>query len=592
MSSIYSFLQSLLHTLTVALLAILPSSQNEHTKVAAFLPVTPSHRTVMAAMRSPDTGYWHTSGSRILDARNQPVRIEGINWYGFETTREIPGGLMVQDYRTILQTIKSSGFNTVRLPLSNQMVESPIVPRSISYTNDTGAINTDLRGLNSLQILDRVVEYAGTLGLKVILDNHRSEAGDSAEQSGLWYTDEYPESAWLSDWKTLATRYAGNTTVIGVDLRNEPHNAGKGGACWDCGGPNDWHNAATRAGNAVLRINPNLLIFTEGVDAYNNDYYWWGGNLEGVRTSPVRLELPNHLVYSPHEYGPREYAQSWFNASTTRASLQGVWRKHWAFISERGIAPVWIGEFGTTNKAEDIRGEEPGSEGQWYQSLVGFLQSEPQLSWAAWALNGEDAYGLMNEDYTTAANPMKQQMLAGLMLPTNPALGTQTEPQTTVAENTFPQIRTTQTPRYSVETPNYAPTAMTQVSQPARPMRTSMSSQQNDASRQNTESVCHVTYRSVNDSGSDFTGVIEIANRGNQPVEGWTLLWLYDGGQEISQSRSASYKQNGDMVMMTNTNANGLIPAGGKLANITFQTTYRGRNIHPAKFYLNGTLCA
>ncbi len=60
------------------------------------------------------------------------------------------------------------------------MVESPIIPSDISYSN-SGPINTDLHNLNSLQILDQIVAYAGQIGLRIILDNHRSEAGDSAE---------------------------------------------------------------------------------------------------------------------------------------------------------------------------------------------------------------------------------------------------------------------------------------------------------------------------------------------------------------------------------------------------------------------------
>ena len=30
-------------------------------------------------------------------------------------------------------------------------------------------------------------------------------------------------------------RYLNNTTVIGMDLRNEPHNDQSGGSCWGCG---------------------------------------------------------------------------------------------------------------------------------------------------------------------------------------------------------------------------------------------------------------------------------------------------------------------------------------------------------------------
>ena len=44
----------------------------------------------------------------------------------------------------------------------------------------TGPNYTDLKGLNSLQVLDKIIAYAGQVGLKVILDDHRSEAGESA----------------------------------------------------------------------------------------------------------------------------------------------------------------------------------------------------------------------------------------------------------------------------------------------------------------------------------------------------------------------------------------------------------------------------
>src|SRR5919197_3349495 len=77
------------------------------------------------------SGYWHTSGNQIIDSSGHVVRIAGINWYGFETTDQVVHGLWAQDYHTILKTIKSSGYNTIRLPYSNQMVEAPVVPKNI-----------------------------------------------------------------------------------------------------------------------------------------------------------------------------------------------------------------------------------------------------------------------------------------------------------------------------------------------------------------------------------------------------------------------------------------------------------------------------
>jgi endoglucanase len=78
------------------------------------------------AANAQGTGYWHTSGNQILDANNQPVRIAGVNWYGFETVDQVAHGLWAQDYHTILDTIKSNGYNVIRLPFSSQMVKGPL----------------------------------------------------------------------------------------------------------------------------------------------------------------------------------------------------------------------------------------------------------------------------------------------------------------------------------------------------------------------------------------------------------------------------------------------------------------------------------
>src|SRR5690606_26738246 len=195
------------------------------------------------------TGYWHTAGAQILDATGNPVRIAALNWYGFETSNRVVHGLWSADYRAILNAVLALGYNTVRLPSSNQMIRDSVVPSNIAFNSSSGPINRDLQGLTSLQIMDKIVEYAGIIGLRIILDNHRSTAGNSAEQNGLWYTPDFPHATWINDWVMLANRYLGNDTVVGMDLRNEPHNPpnqpyGTGGV-WGTGDPaNDWRLAA------------------------------------------------------------------------------------------------------------------------------------------------------------------------------------------------------------------------------------------------------------------------------------------------------------------------------------------------------------
>jgi aryl-phospho-beta-D-glucosidase BglC (GH1 family) len=193
--------------------------------------------------------------------------------------------------------MKSLGYNTIRLPYSNQLFDSGSKPSGIDYSQ-----NPDLQGLRGLQLMDKIIDYATGIGLHIILDQHRP---DASGQSALWYTDAYPESRWIADWQMLANHYKDNPMVIGADLHNEPHTP----ACWGCGQPNiDWQAAATRAGNTILAVNPSWLIFVEGVDCYRgtSDCYWWGGNLEGVKDHPVKLNVPNRLVYSVHDYPASE----------------------------------------------------------------------------------------------------------------------------------------------------------------------------------------------------------------------------------------------------------------------------------------------
>ncbi|MCU1323247.1 MAG: Endo,4-beta-xylanase precursor [Acidobacteriaceae bacterium] len=540
-------------------------------------------------------GFWHARGSQLLDSANHPVRIAGINWYGFETVQAVPGGLDVQDYKAILQTIKRNGYNAIRIPFSSQMIESPIVP-GIKFSNAAGPINTDLRGLNSLQILDKIIAAARAQGLKVILDNHRSEAGAGPEANGLWYTQTYSEASWIEDWQMLARRYAADSTVLGFDLRNEPHNAAAGGACWGCGSTNDWQLAAERAGNAVLTINPRLLIFVEGIDAYENDFYWWGGNLMGVRSAPVRLSAPHQLVYSAHDYGPAEAPQKWFTTDMSDATLNAVWTKHWAYIAQEDIAPVWLGEFGVEIAAPSLpkaASAPPANPNQalediWFQSMTAFLAHDPRISWTYWTLNATDCYGLLNPNYDAPRSAFRQQALAAIQLP--------------LAIRPHSVMVTPEKSKASKQSVA-APASTTQPPPPQAPILTTtqpISQSQNvapqpmaaaPASTQPASLQCRVTYTNVNDWHTGFSSNIVLHNSSAAPITHWTLTFTFSGAQKISQLWNGRLDQQGREVNITNEAWNATVPPNSDLPPIGFNASYEGTNQPPAKFYLNGTLC-
>ncbi|HNJ41275.1 MAG TPA: cellulase family glycosylhydrolase, partial [Acidobacteriota bacterium] len=118
------------------------------------------------------TGYWHTSGNKILDAANQQVRICGVNWFGLETNTYIPHGLWTRGYQEMMNQMKALGYNTIRLPFSNEVLDAGRMPSN--YIDPSK--NPDLIGLSSLQIMDQIVTYAGQIGMRVILDRHRPTA--------------------------------------------------------------------------------------------------------------------------------------------------------------------------------------------------------------------------------------------------------------------------------------------------------------------------------------------------------------------------------------------------------------------------------
>jgi chitinase len=289
------------------------------------------------------------------------------------------------------------GFNTIRLPFSNAALDVGRAPVDVDY-----ALNPDLAGLTSLEILDEIVAYADALGLRILLDNHRSTAGDGPEANGLWYTADYTEERWIADWQMLAERYADAPAVIGADLRNEPHGAG-----WGEGGA-DWAAAAERAGNAILATGSEWLIVVEGVQAYAGDYYWWGGNLQGVADRPLMLDRADKLVYSAHAYSPEVYEQPWFQAPDYPANLPAIWDKNFGYIHQQDIAPVLVGEFG--NRYEEVRDQ------QWLDAFAAYLggdfdvdgssdlrPGETGMSWTYWAWNPNsgDTGGILADDWRT-----------------------------------------------------------------------------------------------------------------------------------------------------------------------------------------------
>jgi len=334
-------------------------------------------------------GFLSTKGKYIVDEKGRKVKLAGISWFGGETSNLSPHGLWAKPLAHFIKVIKDHGYNHIRYPWTNEMFFEGAKTESINKME-----NPDLVELTPLEIMDAVIDACGKAGLKVYLDRHRPLAGG---QSELWYVPKVSEEQWIEDWQFLAKRYRNNPTVIGADLHNEPH----GTACWGCDEvERDWRLAAERCGNAIHEVNPDWLIIVEGNDHYGEEgwqkgeSYWWGGMLKGAKEFPVRLNVPNKLVYSAHDYDKNVHLQDWFTVPEFPDNMPEIWDDKWGYLVKEDIAPVLIGEFGSLLR--------DATDKKWLKNLVTYMK-ENEVHWTFWCLNPNsgDTEGILLYDWKT-----------------------------------------------------------------------------------------------------------------------------------------------------------------------------------------------
>lgn len=349
------------------------------------------------------------SGNQIVDTAGNTFVVKGVSWFGLETPALIPHGLDgPRGCRESLDQMKSLGFNTVRIPFCSAALVPGVTPPTV------GAMNPDMVGKDTLQILDIIVQHATAAGMRIILDRHRASIGGGPELNGLWYTAAYPESTWLADWTMLANRYMGNPTIIGADIHNEPHAPDAfTGARWGNGDPaTDWKAASERCATAILGTGSDWLIIVEGTSyspfSSAPEWTWWGGNLTEAQFIDSTIAT-NRLVFSPHDYPQSIYNQPWFTDPAFPANMPGIWDHFWGLLHKLGKAPIILGEFGS--RLATLKDQ------QWGTAIVNYLQGGGSpMSWVWWSWNPDsgDTGGILDDDWVTPI-PAKLALLAPIL---------------------------------------------------------------------------------------------------------------------------------------------------------------------------------
>jgi endoglucanase len=486
-----------------------------------------------------------TKGSRIVDSTGRSVFLRGVNWFGIESELHAPHGLWKRDYKEMLAQIKTLGYNVIRLPYAVQSLRAS----NVSGIDFSIGSNQELQGKSPLEVMDAVIQEAERQGLLILLDSHRLNDQRIPE---LWYGDGFTEADWIDTWKMLATRYRNQANIIGADLKNEPH----GRASWGTNDPaTDWRLAAERCGNAIQAINPNWLIVVEGVE--NNvpgqklKIHWMGANLEGVARNPVRLSRPNKVVYSPHEYGSGVFNQPWLSEPGFPNNLPNRWETGWNYIATKGIAPIFIGEFGGRQVDNNSK------EGIWQRKFVDYIrQKDLSFSYWSWNPNSQDTGGILQDDWLSV-DAAKQELLQGLVIAnsfiqntaSSPIIPTAPYPQTNsnpVIINPAPTTQPNSNPVIINPTSTTQPSSNPAIINP--PPRTQ--SKPSTTVITSTQSRLKVVSNMQSDWQSGFCMSMQVSNQGNSSIRDWQVTFQMNQAA-INNSWNGNFKPQGSKYVVT-----------------------------------------
>ena len=268
----------------------------------------------------------HVEGSDIKDQNGNVVRLTGANWFGYNCCEKILHGLgWGVNMSKVLKECADRGINLLRIPVSTEILldwkygreKVPDTPFNadgfnLELVHENGVCFTNL------EVFDALMAMCKENGIKIMVDVHSAEANNAGHNYPLWYNTGagITTEDWIEGWEWLVERYKNDDTLIACDLKNEPHGKVDEGdfAKWDGSEDiNNWRYAAIQCAEAILKINPNLLIMVEGVEmnpkegcTYDSDhgrdwasegqpYYnfegaWWGGNLRMAKQYPIEFE--------------------------------------------------------------------------------------------------------------------------------------------------------------------------------------------------------------------------------------------------------------------------------------------------------------
>ena len=221
------------------------------------------------------------------------------------------------------------------------------------------------------QLLDQGIEWAGQLGMYVILDWHSiGNLRSQLFQHEIYETD-LKET--YEFWRAVAKRYGNNPTVAFYELFNEPTTfLGQLGLC-------SWEQWKAIMEEIIVIIRANGGQGVPLVAGFN-----WAYDLSPVRFQPIAAE---GIAYVSHPY-PQKRSAPWLEE----------WTADWGFVKDQ--YPVILTEIGFV-KEEEEGAHIPVIGDETYGDAITNYCDERDISYVAWVFDPEWDPGLFSDwEYT------------------------------------------------------------------------------------------------------------------------------------------------------------------------------------------------
>lgn len=322
---------------------------------------------ILSPLGTSAQGFLHTNGKAIVDGAGDTVLLKGMGLGGWmvqegymlqtagfanpqhkirQKIEELIGPADTDSFynawlnnhvqKVDIDSLKSWGFNSVRLPMHYNLYTLPIEDEPIA-----GEQTWLTKGF---ELTDSLISWCKQNQMYVILDLHAAPGGQGYDAGISDYDDTKPslwESAENRDktvalWKRLAERYANEPWVAGYDLLNETN--------WNLPGGTMLRALYGEITDSIRTVDTNHIIFIEG--------NWFANDFTGL-TPP----WDNNMVYSPHKY--------W--STNDQASIQWV-----LDIRNTYNIPLYLGETGENSNT-------------WFRDAIA-LFDEHEIGWAWWPM--------------------------------------------------------------------------------------------------------------------------------------------------------------------------------------------------------------